>query len=718
VSEKRTSGRPVYSHAQLRRALSPDSIAIVGSSPRAGSFGQRVADNLRQYDGCVYHVNPRYPSIGDQACFPDFKALPEVPDCAVLVTGADSIEPLVQEAVAAGVGGLVVFASGFAETGKTEQVALQKRIAALVAGTQTRLIGPNCIGIYNYVRNARLAFSPTPPNPRPLPFSIGIVSQSGAMGSALAQAMEHGTSICYTLTAGNSCDVDVADLVSYLAEDDNCSVIACMFEGLAEPRRFLEAAAKAWKADKPLIVYKMATGAKGAAAAMSHTGSLAGAGASYRAAFERAGIVEVASSEDVIETAMFFAKAPRTPLARGAAVISTSGGAGIVAADKAEIHGVDLPEFTPETEAILASMIPDFGSPRNPCDITGQVLNNADALGQCAEAIYAEKSVGVGIYPHPLAYDAATPRIAALGEVAARHGKPFCTVWMNQWLEGPGARDAEVNPNAIIFRSMDRCFGAIARWLERADRREKGLEPGDRTVAAADRDAVASLLRASNERVVGESDAKTILARYGVKTVPERLVASEDAARAAATEFGYPVVLKVESPDIPHKTEAGMVFLDLRTEEAMVSAYRAIIARADSMSPRPRLNGVVVQAMIPKGLELVVGGQVDPMFGPMVVFGFGGVLIELLRDSVSALAPISQSQAKAMLGRLKGYKLLTGFRGSAAVDLDSFAEVIARVSEFLADHAGDLSELDINPLIATPGGLVAVDALIVRKPQD
>lgn len=708
-------GRAPYTHSELRRLLDMNSIAIVGSSPRPGSFGERVARNLTRYDGRVYHVNPRYGLIGDQPCYSSLAALPEVPDCAVLVTAAEQVETLLAEAVDVGVGGVIVFASGFAETGKPDKVAAQQRLAALVRGTPTRLIGPNCIGIYNYLRNARIAFSPTPPNSAPLPLSIGIVSQSGAVGCALAQAMEHGVSICHTLTAGNSCDVDVADLVSYLVDEPSCSVIACMFEGLASPKRFMQAAESAWRADKPLIVYKMATGVKGAAAAMSHTGSLAGAHAAYRAAFDRVGVVEVSSIEDVIETAMFFAKAPRRPKATGAAVISTSGGAAIIAADQAELHGVELPGFTPKTEQLLASVIPDFGSPKNPCDITGQVLNNTESLSACADAIFAEPSVGVVIYPHPLAYDAATPRIAALGEIGARYDKPFCTVWLNGWLEGPGVREAEMNPNAILFRSMGRCFAAIARWHERAQRRSEAQGAHRFQASTEDREATAAELRASEEQVIGEAKAKSILRRYGVASPPERLVTSLEELHAAVGEIGFPLVAKVESPDIPHKTEAGMVFLDLRTAADVESAFHAIHERAAAMRPRPRLNGVVLQAMVPKGLELVVGGQVDPLFGPMVVFGFGGVLVELLRDSVSALAPLSPTQAKALLPRLRGYALLKGFRNSPPVDLDEFADVISRVSEFLAHHRDEVQELDINPLIATPHGLRAVDALIIRN---
>lgn len=713
------SPRQLYRRAELSRLFDPASIAIVGSSPRAGSFGSRVAENLSGYTGRLFHVNPRYESIGDAPCFASIEAIGEVPDCVVLVTSSDNVEMSVAECVRLGVGGVVIFAAGYAETGKPEDVDAQRRLVQMVRGTSTRLVGPNCIGLFNYVRGVKLSFSPGAPTPAPAQPAVGIVSQSGAMGTALAQVMEHGTAISHTLTAGNMCDVDVADMVAYLAEDEDCAAIACVFEGLAAPRRFLDAARLAWSNDKPLIVYKMATGAKGAAAAMSHTGSLAGENSVYRAAFEAAGAVQVDSHEDLIETAMFFAKAPRMPLAAGAAIVSTSGGAGIIAADKAEEEGVPLPDLAPETEAVLAANVPDFGSPRNPCDLTAQVLNDPIALNACAEAILRDPAVGVLVYPHPLAYDAATPRMAAMGALARRYGKPFCTVWVNGWLEGPGSSEAERNADVILFRSMSRCFGAIARWQARAARRAAEAAGAVDVAPNPDRAAVSAALTGSATRTIGEAQAKSMLARYGVPAVPERLVNSLDELRAVAAEIGFPLVMKVESPDIPHKTESGMVHLNLPDIGAAEAAYADILSKAEAMSPQPRLNGVVVQAMVSSGLELVVGGRVDPQFGPIVVFGLGGVLVELLCDTVTALAPISAATAESLVTRLRGHDLLKGFRNSAPVDIGHFAAIVAGVSQFLSDHRDIVAEVDVNPLIASPRGLLAVDALIVldREPR-
>ena len=313
MQTKRTS---VYQHADLTRLLHPASVAVIGASTRAGSFGERVLMNLQHYGGRVYPVNARYERIGDQHCYPNVAALPEVPDCAVVTAPREAVEEIVLECASAGVGGVIVFASGYAETGKEDRIAQQHRLAAIARESNMRIVGPNCIGVVNAPLDMRVTFMDITPIPAPRRQSIGMVSQSGALGMALAQAVVRGVSFSHVLTSGNSCDVDMADYISYLADDPSCAAIACVFEGMAEPERMLIAAERAWQRDKPLIVFKMATGEQGAAAAMSHTGSLAGSQAAYRAVFRRAGAILVDDYEALCETAAFFAKAQAAEGAR------------------------------------------------------------------------------------------------------------------------------------------------------------------------------------------------------------------------------------------------------------------------------------------------------------------------------------------------------------------------------------------------------------------
>ncbi len=389
MQTKRTT---VYQHADLTRLLHPASIAVIGASTRAGSFGERVLMNLQHYGGRVYPVNARYERIGEQRCYPNVASLPEVPDCAVVTAPREAVEEIVLECASAGVGGVIVFASGYAETGKEDRIAQQHRLAAIARESNMRIVGPNCIGVVNAPLDMRVTFMDITPIPAPRRQSIGMVSQSGALGMALAQAVVRGVSFSHVLTSGNSCDVDMADYISYLADDPSCAAIACVFEGMAEPERMLIAAERAWQRDKPLIVFKMATGEQGAAAAMSHTGSLAGSQAAYRAVFRRAGAILVDDYEALCETAAFFAKA-RPPKARGVAVVAASGGAAIMAADRAEQFGVPLPQPSDAVREVLLAHIPEFGSARNPCDVTAQILANPESLNACADALLGDRGV-------------------------------------------------------------------------------------------------------------------------------------------------------------------------------------------------------------------------------------------------------------------------------------------------------------------------------------
>lgn len=705
--------RPPYSHADLQRALNPDSIAIVGASTRAGSFGERSLANLSRYDGRIYLVNAKYQQIDERPCYPSLSALPEVPDCVVITVPREAVEEVIRECAELGVGGAIVFASGYAETAKAERVLEQARLAEIARGSGLKIFGPNCIGWVNYLRGALVSFLPYPRLDTPRADSIALVSQSGALAQSLAQAIEHGTSFSHVLTSGNSCDVDVADLVAYLADDPGCKAIACVFEGLSDPQRMIAAAELCWQRNKPLLINKLATGAQGAAAALSHTGSLAGSEAAYRAMFERAGAIVVDNFEALIESTVFFAKAP-APTASGVAVIATSGGAAIMAADKAEAHGVPLPQPTPEVRAVLESYIPDFGSARNPCDVTAQVINNLQSLATCGDAMMADAHFGAVVVPQPFAYDVATPRIRIFSELAQRYGKIACNVWLSEWLEGPGAAICEADPHVAMFRSMDRCFATLAAWQWRCEKRREGRAVATRQAPAEAAATAAAAIAATDARTLTEREAKNLLAAYGVPVVGERLVDSADAAVAAAMELGLPVALKVESPDLPHKTEAGVLRLDLRDEAAVRQAYAEVMANAHKVQPPPRINGVLVQPMLPSGVEIMVGARIDPLFGPLLVVGLGGIFVELLKDSVIALAPVARSEALHMLSALEGADILRGFRGAEPVDLERLAEVICRISELVADQRDAIAELDVNPLICSGGRIVAVDALIVK----
>ena len=708
MQNKRTG---VYSRDQLTRLLHPESIAVVGASTRAGSFGKQVLANMAHYTGRAYPVNARYQTINDQICYATIADLPQVPDCAVITAPREAVEEIVLDCAKAGVGGAIIFASGYSETAKEDRIAQQERLAAIARETGLRIVGPNCIGVVNALLDSRVTFMDITPIPKPVKNAVGIISQSGALGMALAQGVVRGHAVSHVLTSGNSCDVDMADYVNYLATDPACGSIACVFEGMATPERLLLAAENAWAANKPLIIFKMATGEQGAAAAMSHTGSLAGSHASYRAMFQHAGAVVVDDFESLLETASFFAKAP-PPKARGVAVVAASGGAAIMATDRAEQFGVPMPQPMPDVKAILETRIPEFGSSRNPCDVTAQVLGDPESLQICAGALLGDPQYGVLVSPLTYGYAPSAKRPQVYDALAKQHGKMACVVWQTEWQDGPGVVEANECDRVALFRSMPACFSALSAWHWRADKRAAGTQ----TVASSSPEVIAAtkaLIAAAGSKTLTERQAKDVLAHYTIPVVGERLAQSEDDAVNAAAALGYPVVLKVESPDLPHKTEAGVIRLNLRDADEVRAGYLAVMANANKVEPAPRINGVLVQPMVPQGIEMVVGARNDPLFGPLIVVGLGGILVEVLKDTALSPAPVTPLQAEGLLRQLKGVKLLEGFRGMPAVDIGRLAQIISDVSRFAADHRDTVAELDVNPLICAGDRITAVDALIV-----
>ncbi len=692
----------------------PRSIALVGASTNPSSFGFKTLANTTSFDGSVYLVNERYQEIDGRQCFASLKKLPEVPDCVVIMVRRELVEPVVLECAELGVGGVVIYASGFSETGIPERIALQKRLVAIAARSGMRIVGPNCIGLINFTKRFGITFSSGLVFPEKALGGIGIASQSGALGLSLFQAIESGTRFSHVLTSGNSCDVDVADYVSFLAEDPDTRAIACVIEGMSDPQRLLAAANLAWACNKPLVIYKMATGEQGAAAALTHTGSLAGSNSGYRAAFERAGVIMVQDFEALVETAAFFAKVPAY-INPGVAVISTSGGASIMAADKAELYGIPLPQPIDSVRQVLEAHIPEFGSARNPCDVTAQVVSSPEALYACGDALMSDPTFGTVVIPLVYAYGTTSSRARIFSDLALKHGKMACYVWLTQWLDGDGAREAEEDSRLALFRSMDRCFAALAAWRRREERRALGPREEDRqSPADAAGQSALALMRSANASLT-ERESKNVLALYGIPVSPEHLAMTADDAVAAAARIGYPVVLKVESPDVLHKTEVGGVRLNLQDEDAVRAAFAEINLNVARIFPKPRVGGVLVQPMASAGLELVVGGRIDPLFGPLIVVGLGGVFVELMRDTVTRVAPVNMQEAVDMLRSLKGAAVLDGFRGQAAVDMKSLAGIVCRLSEFLADQAGNILEFDVNPLVCSASRIVAIDALIVRK---
>ena len=716
------SGRAVYRLADLRRLVDPASIAVVGASETPSSFGQRTLANLAGFRGRVFGVNPKYRETVGFPCVPTLADLPVAPDCVVMCVARPLVEQTLQDAIAAGAGGAIVYASGFAETGKEERIAAQLRLVEIARAGGVPLAGPNCVGLTNVGTGAAINFMPDCGEMiRRHGGHVGIVSQSGALGYTVLQAMTRGVGIGRYYAAGNAADVDVADFVAALADDPEIRSIVCLLEGVKDGRRFLAAGRIADAAGKPLIVYKAGNTEASGKAALSHTGTLVGSVAAYRAAFDEVGAIQTDDLEAVLELASFFAKARPPRAGRGVGIMATSGGAGVINADKAEAKGLELPSLAPATRTALDAVVPDFGSVANPSDLTAEVLKTSSTFAHCLDAFVADPGFSAVVVPLVFAHPGATgARAPVLCDVAARTDCAVVAVWMNEWLEGPGSALLDADPNLMLFRSAGRCFDALRAWCDWHERRARRVAEAERRAPPGAAIAARAIVAAGRERgtALGEHESKRLLGSYGIAVPREAVVATAADAAAAAADIGFPVVVKVASPDIPHKTEVGGIRLGLRDAAAVAEAASEVLHSARRHRPQARLDGVSVQAMAPPGIELVLGLQRDTQFGPLVMVGLGGVQVELLGDVATALAPITPDRARRMLQSLRGYKLLTGYRAQPAYDVAAAVDTLCRFSELAADLAGLLEEADVNPVIVGTVGAVAADALFVLAPPD
>lgn len=715
----RRASREVYRHSDLRRLVEPQVVAVIGASTRVGSFGQRTLANLRRYTGRAYAVNVKHEGLMDGfPCFATVRELPEVPDCVVLAVGAELLPQTLEECAERGVGGAIIYASGFAEIGTADARAAQDRIAAIGRASGMRIVGPNCLGLVNTRLGAGLHFVPSFSQMKLIDGPVSVVSQGGGFGYTLVQGMERGVGIGHFLSPGNSADVDICDFIAYLAEDSQVRAIACMFEGVGDGERFLQAAELARDRGKPLVVYKVGTSEVARQVALSHTGTMVGASAAFAAAFERADVIALNHMDGLLDTASFLARSSAPRVGKGVGVMATSGGAAVSMADKADQHGVPLPALSDDTSRRLHSIIPGFGSIANPADLTAEVLKTKETFIGCLEAFAQDPSFDALVVPFVLAGPESTRlRAPMVTEVSKRTGMPIAGVWLTEWTSGPGSEVLDGDSHASLFRSADHCFEAISHWMRWHERAKQRAERGS-AVRLSDRAAMEraqTLLRQTPRGglTLNELTSKQILSCYGLDCPKEQLAETAAQAVLAAETIGFPVALKIVSPEIAHKTEAGGVELRLQDARAVQVAFQRVVANARRNHPDARIDGVVVQQMVSRGIEMVLGARIDPHFGPLVIVGLGGVLVEVLRDTAVRLAPVQVWEAREMLASLRGFKLLDGYRGSIKADLDALARAVARFSELVADNASLLQEVDVNPLVVDGASCICIDALIV-----
>ena len=693
----------------LETFFAPRSIAVIGASADETKIGGRPVQLLRRagFPGTIYPVNPRAAEVQGLKAYPTVAALPEVPDLVIVALAAEAAVGAVEDCAAAGVRAAVVFSSGFAELGAAGE-AMQARLRVAARRSSMRVAGPNCLGVVGVAERCVATFSVVIEQTMPPAGSLGIVSQSGNLGSfSMLLAAERGLGISRFLTTGNECDVDVADGVAFMARDPATSVILCILETCRDAPRLLGAMAAAQQAGKPLLVLKIGETEAGQQAAASHTGALAGSDAVFDAVFRGVGAVRVRSVEELVELghAASVLGVDRLPAGNRVAMLTASGGFGVLLADAASAAGLALPQPSPEVQTQILRLVP-FASARNPVDATAQMSSRPELLVEIIEAVVADDRFDAVILM--IASGLNLPRLKSvyLSALTAMHDKHPDKIVL---LCAHGPLDTRVEFLRLGFPVIDGagpCCTVLAQLVALGAGRRRG--PPDAVALPA----AAPLPEGALSHELG---AKRALAAAGVPVLPEYLATTAEEAVAAAARAGFPVVLKIVSPGLPHKTEVGGVALGLRDADAVRAAHVAMLDRVRAKAPQARIDGVLVAPMVSGGTEMILGVTQDPVFGPVVMAGLGGIFAEIIKDVAIRPAPVSTAEAMDMVRSLKAFPVLDGARGRPRADLAALAEAIAALSRFAVRHAAEVAEVDINPLMvrAEGEGAVALDALLV-----
>jgi len=695
--------------ATLDPIFRPRSVAVVGASRTPGTIGYEIVDNLLRhgFEGRVYPVNPKATSVHSVPAFPSVEAIPGPVDLAVIAVPKERVLEVVEACGAKGVRAVVVISAGFREIGGAG-VERERALVDCVRRHGMRLVGPNCVGVVNTEAGVSLnaTFAPTMPPPGPVSF----MSQSGAMGvTILDYAAEYGIGVRHFVSVGNKADVSGNDLLEYWAEDPGTGVILMYLESFGNPRRFTRLA-RAVTRRKPVIAVKAGRTAAGARAASSHTGALAGLDSATDALLAQCGVIRVDTVEELFDLAMAFGP---LPLPRGdrVAIVTNAGGPGIIITDACVSAGLDVPRLSPATVERLRRSLPEEASVANPVDMIASA--RAESYRLALEAVLGDPNVDAAIaaFVPPLGVRQHDVARAIVEARAAAPEKPVLAVLMGR--EGLPQGRAELQaagiPAYIFPESAARALAAMVRY-----RRWREREPGVVREFEVDRDRVRRILDRAGEAGVEHlpaEDAREVLRAYGIPVVEGRVAATADAAAAAAAELGYPVVLKVVSPDVVHKTDVGGIAVDLRGEAEVRAAFEGILERVRAAAPGARIEGVRVERYVRGGRETIIGMTVDPSFGPVLMFGLGGIYVEVLRDVAFRVAPVTDIEARELIREPRAYRLLEGVRGETAADLETLAEVVQRVSQLVTEHDRIL-ELDINPFLAFERGGLAVDARV------
>jgi acyl-CoA synthetase (NDP forming) len=704
----------------VRRLLSPRSIAIVGASDKVGpGFNAWRALEALRYQGRVYLVNPNRPTLLGQSTFPSLGAIPESIDAAFIAVPRDAVVGALREAAAKGAAGAAVLSSGFGEAGP-DGVRAERDLATVARIHGMAVCGPNCLGFLN-VAGATGLWGTSLPDVVSRG-GVAAVVQSGSVGIALLNAAR-GLGLACLVTSGNEAVTTAADYLDVLVDDPAVTAVIAFLEQLRTPREFVAAARRAAALGKPVIVVKSGRSERGRQAVMAHTGAVAGPDEVVDAALRAAGVIRAGSLDEMIETAVLVSTSRTRPTARGAAVVSPSGGEIALALDIAEPAGLDLPAV-PAAAPEIARLLPEFAHAGNPLDLTWAGLYDPSIARKCVEHLGAEPDVGSFVLLHDAPRglgDQQATRYAnllrAVAEGAAAAGKPLAVV-SNLAVDSHPAYDEVARAAGVpCLRGTQEGLFAVARFADWTMNRVATIAEPAATDAAVRADASRRLGALAVGRAPAEHEARAVLAAYGIRGPREVLAADATGAANAAAGIGYPVVLKALVANVLHKTEHGLIVTGIRSEAELRRAAGQLTVRAERAG---RLLGLLVQEMVAGVGELLVGGRVDREFGPVVVVGGGGITVELYRDVAVHLAPVTIETARAALSATRAAKLLAGWRGRPAGDLDAAADAVVAISRFVADFQDDIAEVEINPLavLERGRGALALDAVIVTRGQE
>lgn len=705
-------------HSRMEYFFNPRTIAIVGASSDFRKPGGRSLNALqkRGFTGKIYPINPNSRELLGIPCYPKLADVPDEIDMAIVSTPAHTVFEKLEQCIEKKVKAVVVFTSGFAEVGP-EGAALQQRMTELARKNDLRILGPNCVGIVNLSKSVMACFANIVDLQPVYPMTFGFVTQSGAFGTMIfSQAVQAGVGFNSFVSVGNEADTEFSDYLAYMLTDPETKLVGGYLEGAKDGAKLRRAAETALELKKPVMIMKVGRTGAGARAASSHTGSLAGDDQVYGAFFKQMGIIRLETLSELTSFVIVH-RSGRIPKGNNIGILSISGGAGVLMADRSEVLGLGVPEFKGETRRKLESYLPPFGSAKNPVDLTAAAVSEPEMLGKCLRALVADDNIhmialAMGFMPHM------APVLAKdIIEIYNSTTKPIV---LTTYVLNPSeavVRAIETIKNAGVPVLTDHLHAIQAlknlSWYAGKLRKIEAAENVTKPLKV--RPSAEAIERIRSAAPLSEYESKAILKGYGIAVTREALATSAAMAVRNAREIGYPVALKIQSPQIPHKTEAGGIRLNVSSDKEVRAAFKEIMLKARKYKPRADIQGVLVQEMAKDGIEVIVGTAKDPVFGHVVMFGLGGIFVEALKDVSFRVAPLSRLDAEEMIREIKGYRVLQGMRGKTPVDIKALTDVILRISRLVTDHGDAIRELDINPLVVSKKGAKVVDALIIKK---